>query len=93
MQKRLDDHLKKIASNIRAQRMTKNYTQEYLALKLKISQNAYSKIELGRTQVTVGRLIQIADVLEIELTTLIGVAKAEQELIHDRFRLREHISA
>ncbi len=39
--------VKNIAGNIRRIREGKGYTQEYLAMKLGISQNAYSKIELG----------------------------------------------
>ncbi|MDR3694839.1 helix-turn-helix transcriptional regulator [Mucilaginibacter sp.] len=34
-----------IVSNIRKIREFRNYTQDYLAAKLQISQNAYSKIE------------------------------------------------
>ena len=36
-----------VAGNIRKIREFRNYTQDYLAAKLLISQNAYSKIELG----------------------------------------------
>ncbi|MGN6638721.1 MAG: helix-turn-helix domain-containing protein [Mucilaginibacter sp.] len=55
-----------LASNIRKAREYRNYTQEYLAYKLRISQNAYSKIELGHTKLTVDRLFQIAEVLEFD---------------------------
>ncbi|HVW14324.1 MAG TPA: helix-turn-helix transcriptional regulator [Mucilaginibacter sp.] len=55
---------RKIAANIRKIREYRNYTQEYLAARLRISQNAYSKIELGQTKITVGRLFQIADILD-----------------------------
>ena len=63
--------IKEIAANIRHKREYRNYTQEYLALKLNISQNAYSKIELGYTKITVERLFQIADILEFEVAELI----------------------
>ncbi|MCC8410706.1 helix-turn-helix transcriptional regulator [Mucilaginibacter sp. UR6-1] len=69
--------IKSVAASIRKQREEKNYTQEYLAAKLKISQNAYSKIELGYTKITLERLFQIADILETNITTLIGVGKSE----------------
>lgn len=62
--------------NIRKRREDLNYTQEYLAAKLNISQNAYSKIELGYTKITVERLFQIADILDIDLTNLINTNKA-----------------
>jgi len=56
-----------IAKKLRALRLGKNYTQEYMAAKLGISQNAYSKLELGYTGVTVANLIKIASVLEFNV--------------------------
>ncbi len=64
--------IKAIAAQIRYKREYRNYTQEYLALKLNISQNAYSKIELGYTKITVERLFQIADILEFDVVELIN---------------------
>jgi transcriptional regulator with XRE-family HTH domain len=58
--------------NIRSARLHKNYSQDYLACKLKISQNAYSKIELGYTKMSLDKLVIIAEVLEIELFKLLG---------------------
>ncbi|MDP9048744.1 MAG: helix-turn-helix transcriptional regulator, partial [Bacteroidota bacterium] len=51
-----------VASNIRKARLYRNYSQDYLAYKLDISQNAYSKVELGITKITIDRLITIASV-------------------------------
>lgn len=65
--------IKAIAANIRDKREYRNYTQEYLAAKLEISQNAYSKIELGYTKITVERLFQIADVLGFPVSELLDV--------------------
>jgi transcriptional regulator with XRE-family HTH domain len=62
---------KQIVSNIRKIREFRNYTQDYLSAKLRISQNAYSKIELGYSSVTLNRLIEIAEILEVELADLI----------------------
>jgi GAF domain-containing protein len=61
-----------IADNIRKARLYRNYSQDYLAQKLNISQNGYSKIELGYTSLSVERLIVIAEVLEVDLLTLIN---------------------
>jgi transcriptional regulator with XRE-family HTH domain len=63
--------IKAIAANIRSKREQRNYTQEYLAAKLNISQNAYSKIELGYTKITVERLFQIAAILDFDVSELI----------------------
>ena len=61
-----DLRTKTAATNIRRARETRNYTQEYLAAQLNISQNAYSKIELGYTKITIDRLFHIAVILETD---------------------------
>lgn len=61
-----------IISNIRKIREFRNYTQNYLAAKLDISQNAYSKIELGYSSITLNRLIEISDILEVDLMDIIS---------------------
>jgi transcriptional regulator with XRE-family HTH domain len=77
MKKTLDMKIKEVAYNVRKRRETLNYTQEYLAAKLNISQNAYSKIELGYTKITLERLFQIAEVLETNLIELIKLESIE----------------
>lgn len=62
---------KEIVSNIRKIREFRNYTQDYLAAKLRISQNAYSKIELGYSNITLNRLIEITEILEVDLADII----------------------
>jgi transcriptional regulator with XRE-family HTH domain len=73
----LDLRTKTVASNIRKIREFRNYSQEYLAAKLEISQNAYSKIELGYSNITLGRLFHIASILEVELMDLINLDYTE----------------
>lgn len=60
-----------VAGNIRKVREYRNYTQDYLAAKLEISQNAYSKIELGYSKITLDRLFNIANILEVEVMQLL----------------------
>jgi len=62
-----------IAKNIRNARLYRNYSQDYIALKLNISQNAYSKVELGYTKPTLDRISRIAAVLGVEVIKLIGI--------------------
>ena len=50
---------------IRTARVTKGLSQEYMAEKLNVSQNTYSRIELGRTKLCTTRLLKIASILEI----------------------------
>lgn len=71
MTKPQTNKIKAVAVAIRKKREFRNYTQEYLALKLHISQNAYSKIELGYTKITLERLFQIADILEFDVVDFI----------------------
>jgi transcriptional regulator with XRE-family HTH domain len=73
MNDKLSYRIKAIAANIRNKREERNYTQEYLAAKLHISQNAYSKIELGYTKITVERLYQVADILEADVLDMIDI--------------------
>ena len=68
---------KTIASNIRKLREYRDYTQDYLAAKLNISQNAYSKIELGYSRITLERLFVISSVLEIKPADLISMEREE----------------
>jgi len=77
MTKVQDIRIKAVAAAIRNKREYRNYTQEYLAFKLHISQNAYSKIELGYTKITLERLFQIAEILEFDVTDFINADKAE----------------
>jgi transcriptional regulator with XRE-family HTH domain len=67
-----DSKTQEVIANIRKIREFRNYTQDYLAAKLNISQNAYSKIELGYSSITLHRLIEITEILEISLVELIN---------------------
>jgi transcriptional regulator with XRE-family HTH domain len=78
---------KTIVSNIRKIREFRNYTQDYLAAKLKISQNAYSKIELGYSSITINRLVEIAEILEVDLVDIIS--KNVEELIPIKLHLKQ----
>ncbi|HMI04820.1 MAG TPA: helix-turn-helix transcriptional regulator [Pedobacter sp.] len=72
MKDQLIKRSKAVASNIRKIREFRNYTQDYLAAKIGISQNAYSKIELGYSKITLDRLFHIAIILEVDATQLIS---------------------
>lgn len=60
-----------ISGKMRLRREDLNYTQAYVAGKLGISQNAYSKIESGQTNFSVKRLYEIAHILETSITNFI----------------------
>jgi transcriptional regulator with XRE-family HTH domain len=60
-----------IAANIKSARLFRNYSQEYLGIRLNISQNAYSKIEIGQSNISLQRIFEIAAVFEVEVCDLI----------------------
>lgn len=64
-----------IAANIRKVRLIRNYSQEYLGSRLKISQNAYSKIEIGLSNISLQRIFEIAEVFEVDVCELIDIKK------------------
>ncbi len=64
-----------IAETIRKLRLERSLTQEYVALELGISQNAYCKIENGQVQLTIERLQKIAAVLNTTLIALFNYAE------------------
>lgn len=61
-----------IGKTIRQIRELKNISQEYMANELNISQPTYAKIESGQLVPKVDRLKNIADILEVDLSTLIN---------------------
>jgi transcriptional regulator with XRE-family HTH domain len=67
--------MKNIGEKIRIQRLTKKYSQEYMAFMLDISQPAYSKIERNETELTIQRIFDIAEILEINPFTLLPKPK------------------
>jgi DNA-binding XRE family transcriptional regulator len=58
-------------ANIKNARLYRNYSQDYVAGKLSISQNAYSKLELGYIRVKLGTLLLVSEVLEVPVNNLI----------------------
>ena len=54
-----------IGNKIKNIRELKNFTQEYMAEKLDISQAAYSKMEKGDTKISQDKLNKIAEILEV----------------------------
>ncbi|GIZ16311.1 helix-turn-helix domain-containing protein [Capnocytophaga catalasegens] len=58
---------------IRKVRENKNYTQEFMAESLHISQRAYSSIENGKTQLTIERLFDISKILEVSVSEILNL--------------------
>jgi len=57
--------MESIGEKIRLKRLEKQLSQENMAFELDISQAAYSKIELGQTKLSIPRIFEIAEILEV----------------------------
>ncbi|MFN5092385.1 MAG: helix-turn-helix domain-containing protein [Bacteroidota bacterium] len=64
--------LDSLGTHIRLLREAKSYSQEYVAIQLGITQQAYSAIEKKPEKATLQRLKEIAIILQVPLITLLG---------------------
>lgn len=72
---------------IRQLREQKKWSQEQLASKLGLSPNGYAKIERGETRLTLPRLMQLAEVFELDIFELI-----QGDIQHLDYRVGNHIN-
>ncbi|MEP6464709.1 MAG: helix-turn-helix transcriptional regulator [Parafilimonas sp.] len=61
------ENLALVVKKIKQKREALHFTQTYMAEKLNISQNGYSKIESGRTNFSIERLYEIAEILKVDI--------------------------
>ncbi len=61
-----------ISDTIRLIRESQGFSQDYVAMKLDITQQAYSAIEKNPERATLTRLREIAIILQVPLVTLLG---------------------
>lgn len=61
-----------IKNKIKSIRELKNYTQEYMADQLGVTQAGYSKIEKGKTILSYVKLVEIARILEVSVEDIIS---------------------
>jgi len=61
-----------IGQKIKKIRELRNYSQDYMAERLGISQVSYSRIEKGQTKLDLQRMQQIAAVLEVDPVMLLS---------------------
>lgn len=66
-----DEVMKKIGSNFKKERVCKNYTQEQLADLAHVHRNYISKVERGQQNLTMKKIIDLANILEIPLEKII----------------------
>ncbi len=58
---------------IRSFREAKGYTQEYMAEMLDICQSTYANLESGKSSLTIDRLLEIAEILELDFHLLLEI--------------------
>jgi transcriptional regulator with XRE-family HTH domain len=64
--------LQTILAKISQKRIEKNLSQYYMAAQLNISQGYYNKLESGKKTLSLPRILEIASLLEIDITELLG---------------------
>ena len=67
---------------IKRYREMRNFSQKYVAAKMQISQNAYSKIENNITQLTVHHVKTLAQILDVSV----------MELLRDDFEIHKPVT-
>lgn len=58
--------MKSVAQKIKVYREMRNYSQDFMAGQLGISQPAYAKIEHGKTSISLDRLRKISEILQVD---------------------------
>lgn len=66
-----ENRMRLIIKAIRQRRESLGYSQEYMAAKMQMGQNCYSKIELCQSKLTVDRLLTICGLLELDTRTIL----------------------
>lgn len=66
--------MKVCGQNIRKIRRSKDFTQEYMAFEMGISQKAYSDIENSKVKINLDILTKISDILEIKPSDICSIS-------------------
>lgn len=64
--------LKKFGKNVKIERIKKDLTQEQLAELMGISQNYIACIEIGKQNMSLGKILELANFLEIDVHELLN---------------------
>lgn len=63
--------LKKFGRNVKIERIKKDLTQEQLAEIMNKSQNYIACVECGRQNMSLGKILELSEALEIDIETLL----------------------
>ena len=67
--------LKKFGLNVKIQRLKKGFTQEELASKLNMHLTYLAKIETGRINMSLGKILELALTLKTDINNLLLIEK------------------
>ncbi|SFB85796.1 Helix-turn-helix [Flexibacter flexilis DSM 6793] len=77
---------------IKKLREARNYTQQFVAEQLQMSQTSYSNMERGKTEISLRRLEQISSLFQISLYELLACTQPPKHLSdHERTFYQEQI--
>ncbi len=63
--------LKKFGKNVKIERIKKDLTQEQLAEIMNVSQNYVANIECGKANMSLGKVLELADYLGVDINFLL----------------------
>ena len=67
-----DTLLKKFGKNVKIERIKKDLTQEQLAEILDVSQNYIANIERGKANMSLGKILELSNALNLKINTLLN---------------------
>lgn len=69
---------------LRAIRREKNYSQEYMAINLGVSQKAYSELENGKTNIRNGLVEKLAAILSVSADKLCTISNCSLKTLRNK---------
>ena len=66
-----EELLKRLGKNIKIERIKKDLTQEKLAEIMNVSQNYIASIERGRANMSIAKILELANCLNIDIKKLV----------------------
>ncbi len=66
--------LKRFGKNVKIERIKKDMTQEQLAEKLEVSRTYLASVECGNENMSLGKILEVAQVLNINIEKLLKFA-------------------
>lgn len=63
--------LKKFGKNVKIERIKQDLTQEQLAEKMNVSQNYVANIECGKANMSLGKILELSEFLNVDINLLL----------------------